>query len=135
MLAPTNADSGIPRRAFDNRAARLQLTLRDGILNDVERRPVLDRLAGVHKLGLAQNGAARDLGSPLQLEKRRISDGIGKIEMNAHWVRSFLGAQGVFGTRAKLKPRGPQWRTCTCSLAARAAFPCPCGCLQGLREG
>ena len=33
-----------------------------GILNDAERRTILDRSAGVHKFGLAKDFAARQIG-------------------------------------------------------------------------
>ena len=52
------ADAGIAGGAFDDDAARPQFALFDRILNDEQRGAVLDRLAGIHEFGLAEDRAA-----------------------------------------------------------------------------
>ena len=54
-------DAGVTRRAFDDRAAGFELTLRHRIADDIKCGPVLDRLAGIEKLAFAQNRAPRQL--------------------------------------------------------------------------
>src|SRR5690606_32324227 len=44
------------------------------IANNIERRPILHRLTGIEKLGLAVNGAAGQFGSLLQMDQWRIAD-------------------------------------------------------------
>ena len=77
-------DSGVPGRAFDNRAARLQLAARNRIADDVKRRAVLYRLSGIHEFALAQNGAAGQFTGASELEKWRIADRFGQITVNPH---------------------------------------------------
>ena len=68
------ADAGIAGRAFHHRAAGPQRAALDRVLDDVERGPVLHRLAGVHELGLAEDGAAGLLGGALELDEGRAAD-------------------------------------------------------------
>ena len=77
-------DPGVSRRALDNGSAGFQQTLRHGVPDDIECCPVLDRLAGVHELGLAKDRAAGDLGRFPKFQKRRVPDRIGKITVNVH---------------------------------------------------
>ena len=53
------ADPGIAGGALDDDPARPQQPALLGVLDDEERRPVLDRAAGVEELGLAEDRAAR----------------------------------------------------------------------------
>ena len=46
--------------------------------------PVLHRLAGIHELGLAQNGAAGLLGDALELDQRRVADGFDDAVADLH---------------------------------------------------
>ena len=68
------ADAGIAGRALDDRAARLQRAALLRILDDRQRRAVLDRAAGIHELGLAQDLAAGRLRGAAQPDQRRIAD-------------------------------------------------------------
>ena len=77
-------DAGIARSSFDDGSSRPQFPPGDRILDDVERRPVLDRLARIHELGFAQDGAAGQFRCPLQLEQGRVADGGGNISFNIH---------------------------------------------------
>ena len=49
-----------------------------------ERRPVLDRAAGVHELGLAQDFTSRGLGGCAQADKGRVADRVGQIGSDGH---------------------------------------------------
>lgn len=51
-------DAGIAGRALDDDAARTKQSLPLCVADDVERGAILDRLAGVQELRLAENGAA-----------------------------------------------------------------------------
>ena len=70
-----NSDAGIAGGSLDDRSPRPQGALGDGVLNDGERRAVLDGPARVHKLGLPQNFAARCFGGRAQADQRRVADG------------------------------------------------------------
>jgi hypothetical protein len=51
------ADAGIARRALDNHPSGLEQAAGLGVADDRQRGTVLDRLAGVHELGLAEDAA------------------------------------------------------------------------------
>ena len=78
------ADAGIARGSLDDGAARLQGPPLDRILDDEQGGAVLDRLAGVHELGLAEDGAARLLGRALQPNQGRAADRIDETLSNWH---------------------------------------------------
>ena len=69
-----DADAGVARGALDDGAAGAQQSAVERDLDDVEGGPVLDRLAGVHELGLAEDFAPRAFGGSLQADQRRIAD-------------------------------------------------------------
>jgi hypothetical protein len=52
------SDSGVAGSSLDDRAAGTQQALSLGVADDLQRCAVLDRLAGIEELGLAENGAA-----------------------------------------------------------------------------
>ncbi len=79
-------DAGIAGRAFDDDAARLQQSLLLGVADDVERGAILDRLAGVEELRLAENGAAGRLGGALELDQRRVADGFEDGGVEGHGI-------------------------------------------------
>jgi hypothetical protein len=66
-----------PLTAFDDRAARLQLSGAFGILDHLDRNAVLDRVAGVERLELDEHvrvgHAARN---GIDTHHRRMSDGV-----------------------------------------------------------
>ena len=71
------ADAGVAGGAFDHRAARPQRAARHGLRDDAERGAIFDRGAGVHELGLAEDGAAGFLGGAAKLDEGRAADGGG----------------------------------------------------------
>ena len=52
------ADSGIAGGALDDDPARTQRAARDRVLDDRQRRAILDRAARIHEFGLAEDRAA-----------------------------------------------------------------------------
>ena len=55
-----------------------------GVADDEQRGAVLDRLAGVHELGLAEDGAAGQLGGLAELDQRRVADGGDDVLLDIH---------------------------------------------------
>src|SRR6516164_6648858 len=78
------ADAGVPGGAFDDDAARAKLAALLGVLDNVERCPVLDRAARVEELGLAEDRAAGLVGGAPQLNQWRVSDGADKAVTDRH---------------------------------------------------
>ncbi len=78
------ANAGIAGRSLHDRAAGLELAPRHRVLDDEQRRPVLDRLPRIHELGLAENGAAGDLRCFPQLDQRRVADGGDDVGLDVH---------------------------------------------------
>jgi hypothetical protein len=78
------ADAGVARGAFHHQPAGLEvaalLRLEDHLLAGA----VLHRLAGIHELGLAEDGAAGHFGCVLQLDERGIADGFDDVFANMH---------------------------------------------------
>ena len=66
------ADAGVARGALDDHAAGLEHAALLGIEDDVERRAVLHRAAGVEKLGLAKHVATGRLGRSAQADERAV---------------------------------------------------------------
>src|SRR5687767_10012113 len=67
-------DAGVAGGALDDQAALAELAPPLGVLDDEEGRAVLDRAAGVEELRLAQDGAAGQLRSLLELDERGVAD-------------------------------------------------------------
>ena len=65
-------------------AAGLEGAAPDRILDDEQRRPVLDGLTGVHEFGLAQDGAAGFLGRALELDQGRAAHRCGHAVDDGH---------------------------------------------------
>ena len=78
------ADPGIAGGALDDDAAGPQQAALLGVLDDVERRAVLDRAAGIEELGLAEDRAPGLLGGAPQLDQRRLPDRADKAVANLH---------------------------------------------------
>ena len=76
MADQGQADAGIAGRAFDDHAAGPQQAALLGVADDEQRGAVLDRLAGIHELGLAEDVAAGRLRRGLQPDQRRVADGV-----------------------------------------------------------
>src|SRR5262249_54208088 len=67
-------DAGVARRAFHHHAAGGELAALLGAVHDGARGAVLDRAAGVHELGLAEDLAAGVLAHTPQAQERRVAD-------------------------------------------------------------
>jgi hypothetical protein len=57
-LATTGADAGVASRSLHDHAAGPEFAAGNGVLDDEQGCAVLDRLAGIHEFGLAENLAA-----------------------------------------------------------------------------
>ena len=68
------ADAGVAGRALDDRPAGFQRARHSRALHDRQGRAILDRTAGIQKLGLAQDFAARRVGQAVQAHQRSIAD-------------------------------------------------------------
>ena len=84
------ADAGIAGRALDDDAARPQQAPLLGVADDEQAGAILDRLAGVHEFGLAEDFAAGFLRGALQPDQRRVADRVD--HRTVHGFPSFLGA-------------------------------------------
>ena len=93
------ADAGIARRGFDDQAAGLEVAALFGGEDHLAGRAVLDRLARVHELGLAVDGAAGELGGAGEVDQRRVADGIDDSGIDVHWdsvaVQGSVGRQTI----------------------------------------
>ena len=61
-----------------------------GILDDGQRRAILDRAAGIEELGLAVDVAARRFGRGDQLDQRRVADAIDETRPDVHDMLALL---------------------------------------------
>ena len=77
-------DAGVAGGALDDGAAGLQRAARERIADDEQRGAVLDRLAGIHELGLAENGAAGQFRRLAELDQRRVADGGDNVLLDIH---------------------------------------------------
>ncbi len=78
------ADAGVAGRALDDQAAGLDDAAAFAVEHHVFCRSILDRAAGVHELGFAEDRAARELGRLPQFDERRVADGVDKVLTNVH---------------------------------------------------
>jgi hypothetical protein len=81
-------DAGIARRSLDDDAAGPERAALDRVHDDEQRGAILDRLARVHELGLAQNGAPGELGRMLELDQRRLADRLDDTVADLHGAAS-----------------------------------------------
>ena len=79
-----DADAGIAGGALDDHAARPQGAAGDGVLNDRQRRAVLDRPAGIYEFGLAEDRASGRLRRGGETNERRSTDGADDVAMEGH---------------------------------------------------
>src|SRR5690606_26176446 len=77
-------DAGIARRAFDDGAAGLQPAGLDRVVDDEERRSVLDRLARIEEFGLAPDFASGERGDAVEADQRRVADGGDEVFVLGH---------------------------------------------------
>ena len=78
------ADAGVAGRAFDHQAAGLELAALLRLQDHLAPGAVLHRLARVHELGLAQDGAAGRFRGALELDQRGVSDRFDDVVANLH---------------------------------------------------
>src|SRR5665213_1185453 len=79
------ANPGIARGRFDDEAAGLQFAARFGFEDHLAPGAVLHRAAGVHEFGLAQNGTAGHRRGALELDERRMADGLDDAVADLHF--------------------------------------------------
>ena len=78
------ADAGVAGGALDHEPAGLELAALFGLQDHLAARPVLHRAAGIHELGLAEDGAAGRGRRPLELDQRRVADGLDDAVADLH---------------------------------------------------
>ena len=78
------ADAGVARGALDHEAAGLELAALLGLQDHLAAGAVLHRAAGIHELGLAENGAAGRGRRPFELDQRRVADGFDDAVADLH---------------------------------------------------
>ena len=110
-------------------ALRRQLTVRQGVADDAQRRPVLDRTAGVDPFRLQPQLDRRRQpgGEPAQPQERRVADAID--ERLTGGGRHELGVSGHRGL--------PSRRSFLCALVnlVNNVSPAPCRCQGDMRTG
>src|SRR5262245_15114118 len=77
-------DTRIAGGALDHSATRLQPARIQRVADDEQRRAVLDRLAGIHELGLAEDGAAGLFRRALELDQRRVANRLNDTVAGTH---------------------------------------------------
>ena len=96
------ADTGIAGGAFDDGAARLQQAGSFGFADDAQRGAILDRLAGVQELALAEDLAAGLVGCAFQAQQRRVADQVNDRSVDGHgraFPRRFRAFPSLKGLR------------------------------------
>ena len=78
------SNAGIAGGRFHHQPAGLEVTALLGLQDHPLAGAVLHRLAGIHELGLAENGATGRLGSLLELHERRVADRFNDSVGNLH---------------------------------------------------
>ena len=78
------ADAGIAGGALDDDAAGAEQAAGFGVLDDRQRRAVLDAAAGIEELALAQDLAAGQLGCLVQADQRRVADQVDEAGADTH---------------------------------------------------
>ncbi len=93
-------DAGIAGGRLQHQPAGLELAALLGLQDHPFAGAVLHRLAGIHELGLAENGAAGRLGGALELDQRRVADRFDDVFVDAHTGTSWRFLEG-FSTTLK----------------------------------
>ncbi len=100
----------LPAVDFHHEPAGLEVPALLGLQDHPFAGAVLDRLAGIHELGLAEDGAAGQLGSALQLDEGRVADRFDDVFVEGH----VFEIAGLFA-QSLGDPKGPP-------LAAQASI-------------
>src|SRR5438874_7550512 len=90
-------DAGVAGRALDDRASRGELSAALGLQHDRARRPVLDRAAGIHELGLAEDVAAGLFTHAPEPDERGVAD---RADEAAHGAAGVAARDAHAGTPA-----------------------------------
>ena len=99
------ADAGVAGGALDDGAAGPQRARScSASRDDVQRGAVLDRLAGIHELGLAQDVAAGQLGGASQPDQRRVADGVEDVLLDLHCRHG-----APIKSRSRARVAGREW--------------------------
>ena len=77
-------NAGVAGGALDHEAAGLELAALLGLQDHLAAGAVLHRAAGVHELGLAEDGAAGRGRRPFELDQRRVADGLDDTVADLH---------------------------------------------------
>ena len=80
-------DAGIAGGRFHHQPAGLEVAALLGLQDHPFARAVLDRLAGIHEFGLAENGAAGQLGSALEFDEGRVADRFDDVFVEGHVLK------------------------------------------------
>ena len=78
-------DAGVAGGALDDDAAGPERALFHRVLDDEQGGAILDRLAGIHEFGLAENGAAGGRRNALEFDQRRIADRLDNSVAQIAW--------------------------------------------------
>ena len=78
------ADTGVARCRFDDRAAGFEQAFALGVVDHADRRTILRRPTGVGHLGFDDDLAGLVLGHLLQVDQRRVADQVKNRVVNLH---------------------------------------------------
>ena len=81
-------DAGVAGGGLDHEPARLELAALFRLEDHLPRRPILHRLARIHELGFAEDGASGRLRRAHELDQRRIADGGNDAVVDLHVFRA-----------------------------------------------
>ena len=113
-------DAGVARSALDHQPAGLEIAALLRLDDHLPAGPVLHRATGVHEFGLAENGAAGQRRRALELDQRRVADGVDDVVADLHDFRpSFSQTGNVMDARFADKTARFTRKTCSGSRERR----------------
>ena len=113
-------DPGIAGGALDHQAAGLELAALLGLQDHLAAGAVLHRLARIHELGLAENGAAGRRGGALKLDQGRIADGIDNAVLWIHLLGPGINSRANLPGRAGATSRPIGRADCAIGMKRKA---------------
>jgi hypothetical protein len=128
-------DAGVPGGAFDDDAARLQLPAAHGIANDEKGCTILDGLARIHELGLAENFATGEIAGTIETDQRCVADRVNYVFFYVHLPIALEGQTNLIAVIPRIKspeallaqcPLELQPETRSTSAGSRRAQPLRC---------
>ena len=118
------AHAGVAGGAFDDRAARPQLAGLLGVLDHLDRHPVLDRVARIGRFDLGVDVRGDDaLRDAVEAHERRIADRFENVVVDWSGHRAGTSCQTIIHA-----PFCSRWQRSCCSL------PCTCGRCRRRRD-